>query len=240
MLCLAVLLSPTLVQFMSSSGLAQVAYSQGSGVVLSADGRPLPGVWVQELGARTGYLTGADGGFSFPAGKSFVMLFYKQGLRPEVRDISASDAGSNLSVVLRPESAATLNLRLCRRQTANPIHQLEIARVQGIRLRRAGDVDFASYSGAFRFNGAVSYISGMSGVHVGGLTPTPDWARGISSVTIRSFWCGEDGWLDLRGKSAGGGESRWIGYPFAFVEYSNVPSPVANLFDKAIDHGCCR
>lgn len=78
----------------------------------------------------------------------------------------------------------------------------------------------------------------MSGVHAGGLTPTSDWAKGLSSVAVRSFKCEDDTWLDGGGKTEKGGWSRWVGYPLAYVEYSDVPRAVATVFDKAIDSGC--
>ena len=56
--------------------------SSGTGVVRGSRGEPLADVWVQELGARNGIVTGSDGVFQFPRGRKLTLLFAKQEMRP--------------------------------------------------------------------------------------------------------------------------------------------------------------
>lgn len=79
----------------------------------------------------------------------------------------------------------------------------------------------------------------MTGVHVGGLTPAPAWVGGLSGFSVGTIGCGGVQWIDLRGSSAGGLESRWVGYGLSFLQYSKVPPDAARAFDRAIEGGCC-
>jgi hypothetical protein len=142
--------------------------------------------------------------------------------------------------VLQPEPEATATLRSCTRQQGAPAPGLEIGRARGIRLKHSHDVDFTAFDAQYVYQGAVWGLSSMTGVLVGGWNPAPDWVAGLSAFAIRSIKCGEYRWFDLRGTSADGLLSRWVGYGFSYVEYSKVPPPVARVFDKAIDTGCCR
>jgi len=224
----------------SSIALAQAGANVRQGVIRSTDGAVLKLVWVQELGTWNGRLTDADGQFQFPAGKPATLLFDKDGFRPEIRLTTGSEGPDDMSVVLEPEARAALNLRSCRRRGGCPFCELELAKAPGLQIARGGDVDFAAYYATYKRGGFFGELGSMTGVHVGGLTPTPAWVAGLSSFTVRSLRCGGDQWIDLRGVSPQGLESRWVGYAVGHVEYSNVPTPVARIFDKAIDGGCCR
>jgi hypothetical protein len=221
------------------SALDQINKYIRTGVVRSSEGSPLDQVWVERLGAGSsnGSVTKADGLFQFPTGKH-TLLFYRDGYRPEVRVVSGSQDSGDLSVILQPEPKAALTLRLCGRKGV-PIRELEPAGVHGLHVKRSHDVDFVSYDAAYSYGGSEWYLSSMTGVHVGGMIPRPEWARELSSFTVRTLKCGDYQWYDLRGISPQGLESRWLG-SVGYVEYSNVPPPVARVFDKAIDHGCCR
>jgi hypothetical protein len=219
---------------------AQAPKTVRTGVVQSVDGVPLKFVWVQELGALRGRLTEADGQFAYPAGRRATLLFVKDGFRPEIRVTGGSEAGGELFVVLQPEDKPARSLPFCYRHGQNTIHELELGGVRGVQVRRNRDADYVEYSATYDYGGRVVRLSSMSGIHVAGLTPTTEWLRGLESLTVRSLRVGDDQWFDLRGTSAEGLESRWVGYAFAHVEYSRVPPPVARVFDKAIDNGCCR
>lgn len=223
------------------SASAQDSRNVRAGVVQSVDGVPLKLVWVQELGVWRGHLTEADGRFTYPAGKRAALLFVKEGFRPEIRMTTASEAPGELSVVLTPEQEPARSLPLCYRHGRDAtIHEFEVARVRGLKVIRCRDVDYVEYSATYTGGGSVARLSSMTGILVGGLTPTPEWVTGLRSLTVRSIKCGYDGWFDLRGVSAEGLESRWVGYSFAHVEYSKIPWAIARYFDKAIDKGCCR
>jgi hypothetical protein len=224
---------------LSSSSIAQAPKPARAGLVRSSDGSPLNQVWVQHIGAWGGSLTKADGRFLLPTGKS-TLLFVKDGFRPEIRVITSSEDNGGLSVVLEPEPKAAVILPSCKLQGGSPLLELQPARFRGVQLKRGGDVDFGAYDATYRYGGSVWDFRSMTGIHVQGVIPTPEWAAGLSSFTVRSLKCGDYQWFDLRGTSASGHESRWVGYSCSHVEYSNVPSPVARVFDKAIDNGCCR
>jgi hypothetical protein len=223
----------------ASSAPAQVPENTQSGVVRSTDGRLLEQVWVQELGASWGRGTEADGRFEFPGGKPATLLLFKGGFRPQIRLTTGSEGLDGTSVVIEPEPRAALNLRSCGRHVGL-LPELRPARVPGLQLRRAGDVDFAGYYATYKHDGVLGDLSSMTGIHVGGETPTPDWVAGLSSFTVRSLMCGGDQWFDLRGATETGLQSRWIGEGGSHVEYSKVPAPVAKVLDKALDNGCCR
>jgi hypothetical protein len=222
-----------------SSAPAQAPENIQPGVVRSIDGRLLDQVWVQELGTWRGRNTEANGRFGFPGGKPATLLFFKGGFRPLIRATTGSEGLDGISVVLEPEPRAALNLRSCRRHVGL-LPELQPARVPGLQLRRAGDVDFAGYYATYKHDGFLGELSSMTGIHVGGETPTPEWVAGLSSFTVRSLTCGGDQWFDLRGATETGLESRWIGEGGSHVEYSKVPAPVAKVLDKALDNGCCR
>lgn len=220
------------------SALAQGASSLRTGVVRSPVGRPITQVWVQQLGAWSGSFTKADGRFMFAAGTS-TLLFVRDGFQPEIRLVTGADDDRELSVVLEPEQAAALTLRSCGLLGA-ALREIEPAKVRGLKLKHGGDVDFTAYAADYSYGRSVWHLTSMTGIHAGGLTPTPDWVAGISSFTVRSLKCGGEQWFDLRGASVEGRESRWVSEGLSHVEYSNVPTPVARVFDKAIDNGCCR
>ena len=222
-----------------SASLAQTSKYPRTGEVRSSEGSPLTQVWVQPLGSWEGSLTKADGEFLLPSGKS-TLLFLKDGFRPEIRALTGSENSGDVSVVLEPEPKAALTLRPCRRQGGNPLAELEPASTRGVHLKRGGDVDFGAYDATYSYGGSIWDCGSMTGIHVQGLTPSPAWVAGVSSLTVRSLKCGDYQWFDLRGTSAEGRISRWIGYSFSHVEYSKVPPEVSRVFDKAIDTGCCR
>ena len=223
------------------SASAQDSKNVRAGVVQSADGVPLKLVWVQEFGVWRGRLTEVDGRFTYPAGRGATLLFVKEGFRPEIRMTTGSEAPGELSVVLTPEHEPARSLPLCYRHGRDAtIHEFEVARVRGLKVIRRRDADYVEYSASHTDRGAVARLSSMTGIHVGGLTPTPEWVAGLGSLTVRSLKCGDDEWFDLCGVSAEGLESRWVSYAFAHVEYSRSPSAAARYFDKAIDKGCCR
>lgn len=223
-----------------SLGFYQLRAGQWGGTVRSVGGEPLKLVWVQELGSWNGSLTKADGRFLLPSGKATTLLFDKPGYRPKLRTLGGSEAQADWSITLEPEGQAALDLRSCQPVRSGSIHQIKLAPVRGLKIKRGREVDFAAFSAMFTYQGAVAYISGSNGIHVAGMTPTPDWSDGVSSLSVQSVKCGGDYWFDLRGSSPGGLESRWVGYAFAHVEYSKVAAPVARVLDKSIDGGCCR
>lgn len=164
----------------------------------------------------------------------------KDGFRPEIRSVTGSEGTTELNVPLEPESGVSPSLRSCRSQRPGPLRELELGSARGLELKRGGDVDFTGYAAKYKANGSVASLTSMTGIHVSGLTPTPDWVAGLSAFTVRAVRCGGFQWIDLRGVSAGGLQSRWIGYAFGHVEYSKVPLGAARRFDDAIDRGCCR
>jgi hypothetical protein len=223
----------------SSAAFAQAAEKVGSSVVRSTDGGILSQVWVQELGARRGRLIGPDGRFQFTVGKPVTLLFYKGGFRPQIRVTTGSEGTDDLSVLLDHEAVAAVSLRFCRRQRGCPLCEIEPFKVPGLRIKRIHNIEYDGYDATYRHGGSCGVLSSVTGVHVGGLSPTPAWVAGLSSFTVRSVRCGGEQWFDLRGVTEAGLESRWVGGA-GYVEYSKVPGPVARAFDKAIDNGCCR
>ena len=232
---LAVFVAIALTAMQSTPAWAQEAGDIGTGMVRSEDGAPLRLVWVQELGPRLGRLTESDGRFTFTAGKPVSLLLYKDGFRPQVIAVSGSEERSGLSVVLAADPKPNLVLRSCKGGTAL-IPEIEPAGMGGVRLRRGGDADFSSYTATYMYGGSEWNFSSMTGAHVDGIAPGPEWVAGLSSFTVRSLKCARAYWFDLRGVTADGLESRWLGY-IGFVEYSKVPPAVARMFDKAIDTG---
>jgi hypothetical protein len=213
------------------------AESLGKGTVKSMSGVPLAQVWVQELGTWRGSLTKADGAFMFLLGKPATLLLAKDGFRPEIISTTGTETDGELSVLLHPESEM-VNLRRCRRQRHGSLPELELGRTPQVHVKRGGDVDFTAYAATYTTSGEV--LRSMTGLHVAGLTPTPDWAKGLSSFTVRSIKCGGVQWIDLRGVSSDGLRSRWVGWAASHLEYSKVSKSAALAFDRAIDHGCCR
>ena len=194
---------------------------------------------VQELGASRGRDADSSGQFQFPRGKPVTILFLKDGFSPQIRMISGSEDLNSLSVVLEPESKTALKLRSCRRERWL-LPELDPAKVRGLQFRRHPNIEYASYSATYKYGGSVAYLSSMTGIHVGGLTPTPEWVAGLSAFTVRSLMCGGTQWFDLRGATDTALQSRWVGTAGSHVECSKVPAPVAQVLDKAIDNGCCR
>lgn len=222
------------------SGREQAVWPQRTGVVRSPTGSPLGLVWVQELGTWNGRLTEVDGGFRFPADKPITLLFAKDGFMPKIWTTSASKGLGDLSIVMDLEPAGTISLRSCGRLGSGPLRELEPATTHGMQATRRSGSDFIAYSAKYITGGSVVFVSGSTGIHVAGLTPTPDWVAGLSSFTVRAFRCGGFQWIDLRGVSSQGLQSRWVGYPFGDLAYSRIPATAAGVLDKAIDNGCCR
>jgi hypothetical protein len=214
-----------------------LAQTSGRGVVTGPGGEPLSNVWVQELGAWTGTVTKADGVFAFPLGRKLTLLFAGQGLRPEIRMMAGTDTESSLTML--PLSDTPASVSLCRDRGQGPLIEIELAKIPSLVVKRGGDVDFFGYTAAYTAKGATAILSSMTGMHAAGLTPTPDWVKGISSFSVQSLRCGKVQWIDLRGASGAGLESRWIGYPQGQLEYTRVPSEAARTFDRAIGAGCC-
>jgi hypothetical protein len=192
------------------------------------------------LGTWSGRATGADGQFQFSAGKPVTLLFVKDGFRPDLRAIAYPEDIGDVSVVLEPEGRAALNLPLCGRHGSIPLRELEPGPARGISLRHSSGGDYIRYHASYIYRGSEVYFESMTGIYAGGLTPTPEWAAGLSSFTVRSLSFGGDQWFDLRGTTQQGLQSRWVGYAGTHVAYSKIPAPVARLFDKAIDNECCR
>jgi len=168
-----------------------------------------------------------------------MLLFAKDGFRPQV--VLTTGSQSERTVVMQPETEVSLALPSCREHSTEAFPELELAKTPRIGVRRGGDVDFRGYAATYTKNPAVVEVLGsMTGIHVGGLNPTPDWVKGLSSLTVRSIRCGGMQWIDLRGVSEGGLlQSRWVGYGQGHVDYSKVSREAALAFDHAIDHGCC-
>lgn len=220
------------------------AFAQGpekvrSGVVRSTDGGTLSKVWVQELGTWRGRFTEADGSFQFAGGKAVTLLFDKDGFRPQIRLTTGSEGADELSVVMVHEVSGALNLRSCRRQREFSLCEIELPKVPGLRIERWHGVESHGYNAKYKQDGFLGELTSETGVHVGGMSPKPEWVAGLSSFTVRSLRCGCETRFDLRGTTQAGLQSRWVG-GFGFVEYSKVPGAVARAFDKAIDNGCCR
>jgi hypothetical protein len=223
------------------SGLyAQAHVSTGRVVVRSIDGKAVSGVWALQLGSEFGHTTESDGRFDFPPGEVPVtLMFFKDGFRPELRVIDPSEIIDGLVVTLEAETTAVLTVRSCGRHKS-VLREWEPAKVHGLELRRGGDVDFTGYYGTYDYQGSKAYLSSETGVHMSGLTPRPEWFAGLSSFTIRSITCGDEQWFDLRGSTEKGLRSRWVGHPASHIEYSKVPAQLADIFDRAIDKGCCH
>ncbi len=212
-----------------------------SGTVKSTAGAPLDRVWVQQLGTWKGSFTKADGVFSFPLGEPAALLLARDGYTPEIIATTGSERDGEQTVTMRRDTDAALNIRACRRPGTGLFPELELEPASNVKVKHGGEVDFAGYTATYRANGKPSgVLASMTGVHVAGLTLTPDWVKGLSSLTVGSVKCGAVQEIDLRGVSEGGLRSRWIGYAFGYAEYSRVPEKVAAAFDRAIDHGCCR
>jgi hypothetical protein len=206
--------------------------------VRSPDGEPLGLVWVQELGAPAGNLTKPDGIFILKPGKAAAVLFEKAGFVPEIRLITPSEE-KELEVTLRltPEIPT---LESCKQMSAGPIRELRAAKSRSLQIRDFRDVDFVGYSATYSAQGSTAQLSSVTGIFNPGLTPPPDWVSGLSSFTVRGIRCGGEQWVDLRGESAEGLKSRWVGYPLSHVAYSKVSAQAARALDAAIDNGCCR
>jgi len=223
----------------SSCFVAQAQDNVRWGVVRSNDGKTMDRVWVQKLGAWW-RATEADGRFDFPSGEApITLLFFKDGFRPQLRVVGTSEGLDGLTVVLEPETAAAVKLRSCR-QHGRLLPVLEPLRVQGLRLRQLRDAEYAGYSGTYEYHGSPAEFWSSTGVHSGAMTPTRDWVAGLKSLAVGSLTCGGNQWFDLRGATDSGLESRWLGGLDSEVVYSKVPAPVADVFDKAIDKGCCH
>jgi hypothetical protein len=179
------------------------AQQLGKGTVRSSTGATLDRVWVQELGSWNGSPTKADGGFAFPLGKPATLLLARDGFRPEILLTTGIETDGEIRVVMRREPDA-LSLGSCKQQESGPLPELELAKTVNVQVKRGGDVDFVGYTATYTKNGeAAATLGSMTGLHIGGLTPTPDWVRGLSSFTVRSIKCGEVHWIDLRGVSEG-------------------------------------
>jgi len=228
-----------LIALMLGGAISQ-APQRGTGLVYSASGQPLEGVWVQELGTWNGTRTKADAVFSFGLGKPETLLLAKDGFQPRIVTTSGTERPGELRVIMEPSHEASLSIGSCKRQWPGPLRELEIRRAAQLRVTRGGDVDFRGYSATYVKDRTPFSLSSMTGMHVSGLTPTPDWVAGLSGLSVRSIKCGGFEWIDLRGVSALGLESRWVGYSFGHLEYSKVPGNAARVFDAAIDNGCCR
>jgi len=219
------------------SAIVALAQSSGFGTVNMAHGEGVSGVWVQELGSWRGELTKADGAFHFPRGRATTLLFVKDGLQPQVRQVTGGEGELNL--VMQPTSGSSISLGTCEQQSRAQLPEIELARNHGIRIRRGGDVDFVAYAATYTAKGASAVLTSMTGIHVAGLTPEPGWVVGLSQFTVGSITCGGVQWIDLRGTSGSGLESRWIGYGLSHLAYSKVPTEAAHAFDRAIERGCC-
>jgi hypothetical protein len=213
------------------------AETLGKGTVKSPSGAPLGQVWVQELGTWKGSLTKTDGAFMFPLGKPTTLLLTKDDFRPEIISTTGAGTDPELGVVLHPEPN-TANLRCCMRQRHGLLPEFELGKTSQVEVKHDGGADFVAYTASITTTGEV--LKSVTGLHVAGLTPTPDWAKGLSSLTVRSIKCGGVQWIDLRGVSDDGLGSRWIGWGASQLEYSKVSKKAALLFDRAIDKGCCR
>jgi hypothetical protein len=215
-----------------------------TGVVRSADGPALGNVWVQELGEWNGSLSKADDGlFRFTSGRPSRLLFTKEGFRSQIRVTTGFERPEELSVLLALESDSRRVLPSCKNQkeqeSSTSLRELKLKRTHDIQLKKGGDVDFVGYAATYTIDGIVASLASMTGIHVAGLSPNPDWTKGITEFTVSNFTCGGYQWIDLRGTSEDGLQSRWVGYALSYVEYSKVPSEAARAFDDAIDSGCC-
>ena len=154
-----------------------------TGVVRSADGPPLGDVWVVELGEWGGNRSQADGSFQFRSGRPTVLLFTKEGFRSQLRATTGSERPDELSVQLEVESDPRRVLARCDNREAgssNPLRVLKLRKSSGIQVKKGGDVDFTSYAATYTRHGLAALLSSQTGPLTRGLSPTPDWTKGLS------------------------------------------------------------
>jgi hypothetical protein len=206
------------------------------GVVRSEDGRPLERVWVQELGARRGELTKANGRFQFARGST--LLFYAHGFRPQVRAVPTADEAM-MQVIMAQETAPAAGFRSCRREKPGMIRRLRPQLLDRMHITSCNDADYSSHDITYNYGKKCYLLQSMTGIHVAPLAPSGEWVSDLSSFSVEGRSCGSDRWFDLRGTTPDGLVSRWLAYPFSYIEYSKVPKAVAEVFDRALENGCC-
>jgi hypothetical protein len=233
------LLRPRLLSLilLSTTAITGSAQPLGVGTINTQTGEPLSHVWVQEIGSWNGSLTKGDGIFLFHIGTPVTLMFAKDGFRPQVREVTGTD--NELNVVMTPAAGRSARLGDCNRRSDVTFPEIRVAKTHGILLKRETGTDFVGYTATYRSKRVAAVLSSMTGIHVAGLTPTPTWAEGLSRFTVGSLTCGGVQWIDLRGFSGEGLESRWIGYGLGHLEYSKAPAEAARAFDSAIERGCC-
>ena len=168
--------SPSLVALIALAAPLLSAETLSKGMVRSTSGTPLEQVWVQELGTGHGSMTKADGVFTFPLGKPTTLLLVKDNFRPQIILTTGTETDRKLSIVLHPESDMA-SLRNCRRQGHGLLPEIELGQTPQVHLMRGREVDFVAYTATYTKSGEV--LGSMTGLHVAGLTPAPNWVKGF-------------------------------------------------------------
>lgn len=209
---------------------------QMSGVVVDAQGTPIPGVWVSHLGVRTGIKSNHDGHFDLKTNTP-VVVFRKPGLS---------------SVVVRTVNSADLKVTMQTAQTMKTCRSGEhcysiagfggrlcVPAVSGVKATKQGnDIDY----------GARAYIieteHGKQGIRHGA---GPMWTLGAPSDTNvwssseyseKTYQAGPIDVVDARGKMRDGKVWRYIGMVGESLEYRGVEPGDAVRLDEVLDGVC--
>lgn len=201
------------------------------GVVVDPQGRPVPEARAFLDAWSTCCRTDLSGRFAFSANQTNV-IFRKSGYRSAL--VLVQDAVEELRVVLQPEAP----LPFCgpkARQTVGLNGWSSALRFRdraGLKLsKQSADVDY----GIRHYSHGSQFIRHGSG---------PMWSLGLPKLDPSMKNYEERSWsvdgidVEARGESSDGKRSRFLGKFGETVEYRDVDSETAKIFDKFLDSVC--
>lgn len=208
-----------------------------TGVVESASGKPIGGVWVLNLMPRGGRVeTASDGSFRIekPSGR---LLFNHPLYAPEFV-LVRPEQPLPMKIVLRPRTSTEWKLPACTGirfgdQARGKLIRLKIAR--SFQVFKSRDADYDLITVVERRSQAILRFWRIG--HSAGM-PEFDWYDQLVILSTRPLTlAGREG-FDVRGTASDGKVSRWVGTFYTHVVYSKVPADIAVKFDRIIDSAC--
>jgi hypothetical protein len=207
-----------------------------SGIVVDAQGTPIPDVWVWHHGDRSGVKTANDGHFEFRTNAP-VVVFRKPGLSSvAVRTANRTD----FKIAMQPAQP----MRMCRSgdhcfSISGFGGRLCVPAVSGVKATKQGnDIDY----------GARAYVietaHGKKGIRHGAGpmwtlgAPSDDRVWGSSEYSEITYETGGAYVVDARGKMRDGKVWRYVGTVGESLEYRGVEPGDAVRLDEVLDGVC--
>lgn len=215
--------------------LARVSGGQVTGRVETDGGLPVAAVRVTDLlSGRFVATSSPTGDFSSAHPAPLVLLLERPEYAPAIRIVQPPS--THVAIRMRPDSAAGWTVPPCRGAgaAAGP-REIRFRWPRGV--KRLIDADFHGFEYSYPSRGTAR-LESMTGTSASRNYPPAAWVRGLNHLTVRRVALGSLYGLDIRGQTADGSYSRWLGYFYSFAAYSRAPKNASTAFDRIMESAC--